>query len=159
MERVNRIIHHPLFVQEYARLRKMEQGRVYCGHTMEHFLDVARVGWILALEQKLPIEKDIVYAAGLLHDIGKGMQYEFGTPHQEASADLAERIMPECGYTPAETAQVAFAIRLHRKAAESDAPLVSILYEADKKTRLCFCCSASDDCNWSYEKKNHRIIY
>lgn len=159
MDRIELIRNHPLYQQEYDRLQRMEAGRTYCGHDMEHFLDVARVCWIQVLEQKLPLTKDVVYAAGLLHDIGKGLQYEQGTPHHIASAELAEAIMPECGYDKEEMEPVLEAIRLHRKPQEHDHPLVSLLYYADKKTRLCFCCKAAKECNWSDEKRTKGIAY
>ena len=157
LSRSHRILEHPLFLQEYDRLQRMEQGRVYCCHSLSHFLDVARVCWIGVLEQNLPLSKDVVYAAGLLHDIGKGLQYEFGTPHHEASCRLAQTILPECGYSTEETQAIVQAIRLHRLPSSEGAPLVRLLYEADKKTRLCFCCAAGQDCNWPEEKKNHTI--
>lgn len=155
--RAEQIRKHPLFVQEYARLQRMEQGRIYCGHDMSHFLDVARACWIRVLEEGLDLTKDVVYAAALLHDIGKGRQYEFGTPHHLASAELAQTILPDCGFDSEETQAIVQAIRLHRTPAAEDAPLVGLLYEADKKTRLCFCCAAGQDCNWPEEKKNHTI--
>lgn len=158
LARAERILRHPLFRQEYDRLQRMEKGRIFCCHSMNHFLDVARVCWIGVLEQALPLPKDVAYAAGLLHDIGKGLQYECGTPHQEAGAELAAAILPDCGYTPEETAEILCAIRLHRVPSAADSPLVKLLYDADKKTRLCFCCEANRDCNWPEEKKNRAII-
>lgn len=158
MNRIERIRNHPIYQQEYERLQRMEEGRTYCGHDMEHFLDVARVCWIKVLEEKLPLSKDMVYAAGLLHDIGKGLQYEQGKPHHIASADLAEQIMADCGFSQEEISGVAEAIRLHRKPQEHDHPLVSLLYFADKKTRLCFCCKAAAECNWSDEKRTNEIL-
>lgn len=158
LTRAERILHHRLFAQEYDRLRRMEQGRAYCGHDLSHFLDVARVCWIRVLEQGLPLSKDVVYAAGLLHDIGKGLQYEFGTPHHEASADLAAKILPDCGYDAAETALILEAIRAHRQKSTGSSPLVELLYAADKQVRLCFCCDAAEGCNWPDEKKNTAIV-
>lgn len=156
--RAKQILGHPLFLQEYERLQRMEQGRIFCCHTMAHFLDVARVCWIRVLEQGLELDKDVVYAAGLLHDLGKGLQYEFGTPHHEAGAELAERILPDCGYSRQEIDTITQAIRLHRRPVASDVALVKLLYDADKQTRLCFCCQANRDCNWPEEKKNHTIV-
>lgn len=157
LQRAELIRQHPLFQSEYARLQRMEQGRIYCGHDMAHFLDVARACWIRVLEQGLDLKKDIVYAAALLHDIGKGQQYEFGTPHHLKSAELAQTILPDCGYSADEIQAIILAIRLHRKPSSEDAPLVRLLYEADKQTRLCFCCAAGESCNWPEEKKNNTI--
>ena len=159
MERIEKLRSLPAYQQEYDRLRRMEQGRAFCSHDMEHFLDVARVCWILTLEQNLSYDKEVVYAAGLLHDIGKGLQYEFGTPHHTASADLARAFMPQCGYSPEETELVADAILHHRKKDETVSPLARMLYQADKQTRLCFCCSAQADCNWPEEKRTGKVWY
>ena len=156
--RIQKIWNHPLYRQEYDRLQRMERGRKFCGHSIEHFLDVARVCWIGVLEEKLSLSKDVVYAAGLLHDIGKGRQYEFGVPHHEAGAELAEEILPDCGFSPEEISSIVQAIRLHRKPSENEEPLVRLLYQADKKTRLCFCCPANEECNWPEEKKNHCFV-
>ena len=38
---------------------------------MEHFLDVARLMYIYNLEDQAGFSKEMIYAAGLLHDIGR----------------------------------------------------------------------------------------
>lgn len=149
---------HPLFVEEMNRIFRMEAGRVFCRHGMDHLMDVARAAWIFALENQYPLKKDIVYTAALLHDIGKGRQYEFGTPHHLASAEIAEQILRDCAFSEAEISDITYAIRLHRKPSADEMPLVQILYAADKKTRLCFSCPVQHDCNWSDEKKNLKIM-
>lgn len=158
MERPEKIRNHPLFQEELARIARLEKDRRYCGHGMQHLLDVARAGWILVLENDYPLSKDVVYATALLHDIGKGRQYEFGTPHHLASSEVAEPVLRDCGYSDCEIADILYAIRLHRKPSDEEFPLVQILYTADKRTRLCFACQAQDDCNWSAEKKNLQLI-
>ena len=159
MERPEKIRNHPVFIEEMARIARLEKDRRYCGLGIQHLLDVARTSWILTLENQYPLSRDVVYGAALLHDIGKGKQYEDGTPHHLASAELAEPILKDCGYTRKEIDQILHAIRLHRKPTDDEAPLVRVLYIADKKTRLCFACKAQDDCNWPAEKKNLRLIY
>ena len=92
MKRVNAIWQHKVYQDCLERVRAWEEDREFCRHTPEHFLDVARLTWILALEAGIPAEKELVYAAGLLHDIGRFRQYEEGIPHEEASAQIAEGI-------------------------------------------------------------------
>ena len=46
--RVRQIVTHPLYQQEFSALQKAEQERIYCKHTMEHFLDVARICHIMS---------------------------------------------------------------------------------------------------------------
>ena len=40
----------------------------------------------------------MIYAAGLLHDIGRYEQMKKGTPHHLAGARLAERILTDCDF-------------------------------------------------------------
>ncbi len=62
-------------------------------------MDVARIAYILSVDGAYAISKEIIYAAALLHDIGKWKQYEDGTPHEKASADLAEQILEASGFS------------------------------------------------------------
>ena len=61
------------------------ETRIFCGHDMAHFLDVARLAYLFNLEENLKLEKEEIYTAALLHDVGRFVQYEDGTPHQLAS--------------------------------------------------------------------------
>ena len=81
MNRVNAVWRHKTYQSCLAKLRDWEEKREFCRHTPEHFLDVARLTWILALEAGIAADKEIVYAAGLLHDIGRFRQYEGGITH------------------------------------------------------------------------------
>ncbi|MFR3031804.1 MAG: HD domain-containing protein, partial [Blautia sp.] len=75
MERLQRIWEHPLYQEHYGRIQRLERERRLCRHTLEHFLDVARLTYIYVLEEKIPVAREVVYGAGLLHDIGKDQQY------------------------------------------------------------------------------------
>src|SRR5699024_6500910 len=97
MERVNKILKHPIFLREQQRIKAFEKNRIDCGHQSEHLLDVARIGWIMILEEKQNIEKSVFYAAALLHDIGRAVQYETGEPHQLAGILLAGQVLEDCG--------------------------------------------------------------
>lgn len=156
MHRCNKIINHPLY-KEYLRLNiQQEKDRRFCNHDMNHFLDTARIGYILILEQKLNIEKYIIYAAALVHDIARCKE-NGDRLHDEASAQFAERILPECGFTEDETELIADAVRAHRLAPDDRSTLGGVLYTADKLSRRCFECAAYDECNWSAEKRNNDI--
>ncbi|MCM1024831.1 MAG: HD domain-containing protein [Roseburia sp.] len=160
MERVNRILKHVLFLENLDKNTAAEADRRFCRHDMAHFLDVARIGWILTLEEGLKISRELLYGAALLHDLGKHRQYEEGIPHEQASAELAEQILRDCGFDEAEAGVIADAIRQHRNAAVSgEKNLRGILYRADKASRACFACPAEADCNWKGSKKNLRILY
>lgn len=114
MKRVNRIWEHPLYREAYARIQELEQDREFCGHSAEHFLAVARLMRIYDLQEGTGLSKETIYAAALLHDIGRHLQYLEGTPHQEASAALAAEILPACGFQEIETKEILEAIRAHR---------------------------------------------
>ena len=126
---------------------------------MQHFLDVARIAYIISLEKGLQLDKDIIYAAALLHDIGRWKQYKYGIPHDKASAELAEDILLECGYGTQEIDNILSAILNHRTESSTAGSLEKIIFESDKLSRGCFNCPVSDRCNWSEEKKNINIKY
>ena len=159
MKRVNAILRHPLFEAKLRLLDELEAERAFCRHDLTHLLDVARLMWIDALEQGLALHRELVYAAALLHDLGRGEQIQRGVPHEQASAALAESILPDAGFTAEEIAAVIAAIRSHRSSAPADArnALGEILYRADKACRLCWRCDARGACNWPEERKNAGI--
>ena len=156
MKRINEIIQHPLFRDRLERLRILESERVFCRHDLTHLLDVARLMWIVVLEKQLPLDREVVYAAALLHDLGRVDQMERGIPHDQASAELASQILPEAGFSPEETQRILQAILGHRSNGSED-PLGQLLYQADKASRSCWCCGAKRECNWPDEKKNWNI--
>lgn len=160
MNRVNQILAHPKYQQELGRIESLEKDREFCRHGMGHFLDVARLAYIQCLEQGLDVGKDVIYAAALLHDIGRGQQYEAGIPHEAASADIAEEILPACSFSGEEQEQIREAILGHRSqgAGEGGASVLGrLLYRADKMSRNCFACPAREACNWPEDKKNLEI--
>lgn len=163
MERVNRILYHAEY-QEYVRKNEeAESKRRFCLHNMGHFLDVCRLALLLyyrkpLAEEGAEIKEDMIYAAGLLHDIGRWMQYETGTPHEEAGSLLAVGILKDCGYNEAETEEIVAAIANHRnRNIENEHSLSGLLYRADKMSRSCFACKAEPECNWDENKKNLQI--
>ena len=157
MSRIDKIIQNPQYVDTLKRLQALETDRIFCRHDMSHFMSVARLMWIEVLEQQLSVDREVVYAAALLHDMGRVEQMEHGTPHEQASADLAAQILPYAGYNEEEVRQVTSAILSHRKESTTST-LGRILYQADKRSRACWCCSASNLCNWPEQKKNKGIF-
>lgn len=186
MERVNRILRHPDFIRLQEELDRLELDRRFCRHGMQHLIDTARLAYLFALESSADLPKDVIYAAALLHDIGRAEQYRNGTPHDVAGCAAAEPILAECGFAEEERDMILTAIGSHRKeksrvsgGAENRAgkaeqiaegsgtqkkamakeALAAILYHADKKSRLCFLCNAEAECNWAKEKKNMTLEY
>lgn len=160
MERVNKILRHDLFNLYLERNKTAEENRRFCRHDMEHFLDVARLAMIFNLRQDLSIPEEMIYAAALLHDIGRWRQYEDGTPHEKVSAGLAPEILSDCGFEEEESAKILSAISNHRNAEIREKPtLDGILYRADKMSRSCFCCEMERECDWKGDKKNLRLRF
>lgn len=159
MERVNRIWKHPVYQECLHKIEELEEKRQFCRHNWEHFLDVARLAHIENLEAGLHISVEWIYACGLLHDIGRHLQYTQGTPHHEASAAIAGPILEECGFTKEETNEIQKAILSHRDTDGGLQPgLSGLIYRADKASRICFACPNESACNWSPQKKNQKLI-
>ena len=182
MERINRILKHKLYLEYTQRINVREQDRIFCKHDMVHFLDVCRLAEIEWLELRIVemedrqqqsednlccksdsklsfIKKEMIYAGGLLHDIGRWQEYENGIRHEIAGGDLAPKILFDCGFNEKETDEIIKAIKNHRNSAvKEEISLSGFLYRADKKSRACFCCKAEAECDWSWEKKNLELI-
>ena len=163
MERVNRIWRHPRYQECLEEICYCEEGRIFCRHTPEHFLDVARLTYLFALERGITADREQIYAAGLLHDIGRFRQYREGIPHEQASAVIAQEILAECGFDREEQEAVLRLIRSHRtkpsEAKLEQADLAALFYRADKLSRNCFSCPAQKECDWPENKKNMEIAY
>ena len=155
MERVNRIITDPVWKAKMEEITSLEWDRKFCGHGVSHLLDVARIACIDALEREIPEKKEIIYAAALLHDVGRGEQYLNGTPHEIAGQPIAREISERAGFSEDEAEEIAAAVGRHRdKSVRDDAGLSGLIYyRADKKSRMCCLCPAEKECSWSDEKK------
>ncbi len=160
MDRIDKILKHDLFLENLQKNMAAEADRCFCRHDMVHFLDVARIGMIMNLEGKLEIPREWIYGAALLHDIGKHRQYGEGIPHEQASAEIAPKILKGCGFDEKETRVIIDAILQHRNSNMiPERNLRGVLYRADKASRPCFSCTAEQECNWKGNKKNLKILY
>lgn len=158
--RLDQILRHPQYLLQMERIKALEQNRIFCCHGLEHTLDVARILYILILEQKLDYSKELVYAAALLHDIGRAKEYEHGLSHHEEGARIAGEILTDCGFSKGETALIVEAIRKHRGTRESLlSDFAGLLCRADKLSRNCFACDAREACNWPGERQNDGILF
>ena len=157
MERLDAIWNHPVFRAELTRLEKMEQDRIYCCHGIQHLLDVARTAYILSLERRAEIPRDVLYAAALLHDIGRATQYESGTPHEQAGVPIAREILQQSAFTAEEQRAILECVRNHHGRTFGGACLYDLIFEADKRSRPCFACAAVDSCKWTEQQKNHTL--
>lgn len=157
MENVNKILNHTKYKELLDELNELEKEREFCNHTLEHFLDVARIAYIDVLEKGLNYNKEIIYSIALLHDIGRVLQYNEGIDHHEGSAIIALEILKETAFNEADKELIIKCIKEHRK--ESKDELSKIIYVSDKFSRNCFKCKAYKECYWSEDKKNKTIKY
>jgi len=180
-DRIVQIMKDPRFLEAMKQTADFERTRIFCRHDWQHLLDVARIMQVLCMRASLPVPDDLIYAAALLHDIGRASQYADGTPHDIAGMQIAGPILSDCGFTPVERDLILYAIGRHRSHAalpaggkhslesknlESNDPgkggytetiktrFAQIMYAADKKSRPCYACNARKDCNWPEERKN-----
>jgi len=160
MVRVNKIFNNNIYRNSYQLIKDYEKTRIFCKHDMAHFLDVARIAWIFNLEENLGISREIIYAAAILHDIGKYEQYINDIPHESASVLIAHDVLKDCGFDDSEIQMILSAIETHRDEKQMiHKHLNRILYRADKMSRSCFTCDAKSSCNWDLRKMNMNIKY
>jgi len=157
--KVDMIIENNSFRYNLRKIEELEKNRKYCKHDMQHFLDVARIMYIISLENDFNISKHIIYTTALLHDIGRGEQYENGIAHNIASVQIAKKILHQCEYGDKEIDEILEAIGNHRSDTENSNSLSNLLYKCDKLSRDCVHCQASAGCKWPLDKRNLRIKY
>lgn len=180
LDRINGIINNEEYQDWIVANNQAEYGSEYCRHGLEHALDVARISYELWLDnQGNPLAKDIVYAAGLLHDIGFWSKFENIDEHDDCDcgchehhnheheknaepetpfqvgASLAEDILFDAGYHPAVIAEITKAIiNMETDAKEG---LSVVLRKANELSRPCFVCPMKNKCDKN--NKNLRLVY
>ena len=114
MNKVNEIINNKLFIDKIQKLKLIEKDRIFCKHGIEHLLDVARIAYIKNLEEKLGYDKEVIYGAALLHDLGR-VQYE--TVGDEEAMEAFFKLSRYEGIIPAieSSHAVAYAMRKARE--------------------------------------------
>lgn len=160
MNNTNALLQHPEYQTLLKELEAFEAERIYCKHSLEHFMDVARITYIHCLEDGLDISKDLIYYTALLHDIGRVEEYRNNVPHDKASIEIAQMFLKESTFSSAKQRLIIEAIAGHRhKEAQDMSVFATIFAQADRESRLCMNCPAIDLCYWPAEKKNQIISY
>ncbi len=166
MERIQRILSHPQYKQWLAAGEQKEQDRIFCRHDMIHCLDVARIAYILWLEQQGDSGmKPLFYAAALLHDVGKWQNTQDASlGHGAISAAFAKELLPQWGFSEEEQDIIIAAILFHSGteclqeiAAKKEKSFSDVFYLADKLSRPCWACNAKGQCYWTV--KNEGLTY
>lgn len=159
MKNTNIILNLGFIVEKLNNLRKLEDDRIYCRHNLTHFFDVARICYILCLENNIDIKKDLIYTTAILHDLGREEQILNGISHETASYKIAQRALEFTDYTDKEKDMILDAIYSHRGQKDEDKSFNFMFYKADKLSRDCFNCKVYDSCHWSFQKKNNEVKY
>lgn len=161
MDRINGILEHPEYEEHLAKIELLEKDREFCKHDYAHAIAVARITQAYLSDQKVRgISRELVYAAALLHDIGRWVEYQTGEDHALTGARMAEAILHDCNYLPEEIALVQRAVCEHRCSPEE--PDLSVLGQAlaraDDWSRDCRHCSARGRCH-KFTDKMLKIVY
>jgi putative nucleotidyltransferase with HDIG domain len=159
MDRINKILLNEKFNTFMDKNIIAEKDRIFCHHNLNHLLDVARIAYILALEENMYIEKDIIYATALLHDIGRWKEYESGQDHAIVSSELCEDILFEVNFTEEEVKLIKDAIKNHRNRDNHKSKLSAIIYESDKVSRFCGDCEGKTQCKRFLKGEEYKFIY
>lgn len=129
MERINKVLLCEDYLNITQEIITLEQGRPFCIHTLQHFIDVGRIAWILWLEEVCDAARDFsvskngeqinikecFYAVGLLHDIGRAQQYLTGLKHPLVSAKLAAPLLEKAQFNKLEIEIIISAIKAHNQ--------------------------------------------
>lgn len=163
MNHIDNIIKNKIFIENINKINNFEKERIYCRHGDTHLFDVARIAYIKSLEENTGFSKYIIYAAALLHDIGRAEEYEKGTPHEKAGVEIAEKILKQCGFDSSDADLIIKSIIAHRHKSDTDTnydeKLSRIIRDSDKLSRRCYMCTAQDTCYWTSDKKNMHVKY
>ncbi|MGE5398493.1 MAG: HD domain-containing protein [Chitinophagales bacterium] len=174
MKRIELILKDPSFIDYINRNTLSDQEHRYCKHDLAHMIDVARITYILILEQQSignyittgslsgkMAARETIYAAGLLHDIGKWKEYMTGEDHAAFGARLAREMLPRLFFNDNEIDVISQAIFEHRNISKDMSFLGEKLHRADNLSRVCSQCTESTNC-LKYQNKEigtHLLVY
>ena len=156
MEKVEKILKNSKYRYYEKKIEEAEKDREFCRHDIKHCIDVARLTLLLSYDENVPLDRELVYGAALLHDIGRA---ESCADHRQRGAKLCVPILMECGYSKEEAEEIASVIKSHGSPpSEDERSFRSLFYRADKLSRNCFACAAEKDCYWESDKKNMTLV-
>jgi HD superfamily phosphodiesterase len=164
MLRINRLIQDAEYNTYLRQIQQREANRQFCRHDYQHMVDVARITYLLLLESGdlkpfmeqygIPMQataREIVYAAGILHDIGRWREYDTNEDHAVVGARLAASLLQRAGFAAAEVLLICQAVREHRLDDGSAGMLGSYLARADDLSRPCANCNSRYEC-YKYQR-------
>lgn len=160
MTRVNKLLDNKSYFLYMEKINCLEKERIFCKHGFEHGLSVARIAYSYLLEKgEIRLGKEVIYAAALLHDIGRWVEYQTGEDHAVASARLALPLLKECGFSPEEIQIILVGITEHRQHHDDGLSLLGeALAIADDWARDCRYCPAQNQC-YKFSPAMNEIVY
>ena len=101
-------------------------------HTLDHTIRVYTLSMTLC--EGLKVNKRVLEAAALLHDIGRPKEEETGISHSLVSGEIGSQILRDLGYEESEIRHVTESIRTHRFSERLEPTSIEgqILSDADK---------------------------
>lgn len=139
--------------QALRALEDQEADRIYCKHNLDHFLDVARVTMLVCADFDIPADKDVVYLAALMHDLGRLDKGQ--ADHPVASAQLADQWLEAIDFPADRRPEVIRLIEGHGwRGPAVPSNLLEAFSLADSLSRPCYQCPATDSCHWPADRKN-----
>ena len=170
LEYTQQLLENQEYLALVKRLEQQEKQRLFCRHGLSHFLDVARIAWIITLEQieqegmnveHLAQYKDQIYLTALLHDLGRLAEYNHIRSHDHAQegVNIAWKFLKRIGYPEHKAREIVNAIKEHSGNKKSNYDLSNIIQMADNRSRNCFFCGAQEQCYWSEERRNKTILW
>jgi len=101
-------------------------------HTLDHTLRVYSLS--MQLGKGLPVNKRVLEAAALLHDVGRPREAESNVSHSILSGNMSRDFLRNLGYTTEEIERIVDAIRTHRYSEGIEPHTIEgqILSDADK---------------------------
>lgn len=174
LQRVEKIVGHPVYRKSLLNNAEREKDRLFCRHDYQHMLDVARITYILLMEagemdglirahglEDYTAAREVIYAAGLLHDISRWRQYDAGIDHAQAGARDAVVVLRAAGFKEHEIEVVVRAIAAHRRGGPEGGLLGRYLARADDLARPCALCRMRRECYKveSMPAANRMVVY
>lgn len=160
MKNTNLLLRDRDFLALVDQLTAQEADRIFCKHSLEHFIDVARICYIHCLEDQIPVAKDLIYVTALLHDLGRCQSQADGKDHHLRSQEIAQTFLAKMDFSSQEQTLILQAIGQHRhNQGPAKDPFIRAFQLADKEARLCFRCPAYELCHWDEARKNQVLLY
>ena len=114
MKNTEIVLNHKIFNEKINKIENDEKTRVFCKHDFSHLMDVARICYIINLEENLNIDKDLIYVTALLHDLGRADEVDTGINHSILSQEIAKEILKDLNFDDFSKQRIINEIKNHR---------------------------------------------